>query len=123
MDRAGRLRRGCLGLIPAARASDRGYSGLSSAFWNFGMVFVSSLVIALFLASVLPSVVLSPLERVSQRIDLIRTGQFEAMPHDLPRERRGLRSLGLGGGSSVLFVAIHNRTRRFRSARVCPDSL
>jgi signal transduction histidine kinase len=53
---------------------------LSSAFWNFGMVFISSLVIALFIASVLPNLVLSPLERVSQRIDLIRTGQFEAMP-------------------------------------------
>lgn len=50
------------------------------AFWNFTMVFLSSLVIALFLASVLPNLILTPLERVSQRIDLIRTGEFEALP-------------------------------------------
>lgn len=63
-------------------------NALSAAFWNFGMVFVSSLVIALFLASVLPGVVLSPLERVSQRIDLIRTGQFEALPLAVKQEAR-----------------------------------
>ena len=41
------------------------------------LTFSASLFIAIFLGSVLPNLVLDPLERVSQSIDLIRTGQFD----------------------------------------------
>jgi PAS domain S-box-containing protein len=42
-----------------------------------GLTFSSSLFIAIFLGSVLPNLILDPLERVSRSIDLIRTGQFD----------------------------------------------
>jgi PAS domain S-box-containing protein len=41
------------------------------------LTFGSSLFIAIFLGTVLPNLILDPLERVSQSIDLIRTGQFD----------------------------------------------
>jgi PAS domain S-box-containing protein len=44
---------------------------------TLGLTFASSLFIAIFLGSVLPSFVLSPLERISRNIDLIRSGQFD----------------------------------------------
>ena len=50
--------------------------------------FALSLCVAIFLGAVLPSVILDPLQRVSQSIDLIRTGQFGAAA---PRDRRESR--------------------------------
>ena len=41
------------------------------------LTFGSSLFIAIFLGTVLPNLVLDPLQRVSRSIDLIRTGQFD----------------------------------------------
>jgi PAS domain S-box-containing protein len=41
------------------------------------LTFGSSLFIAIFLGTVLPTLVLDPLQRVSRSIDLIRTGQFD----------------------------------------------
>ena len=41
------------------------------------LTFGSSLFIAIFLGTVLPNLILDPLQRVSQSIDLIRTGQFD----------------------------------------------
>jgi PAS domain S-box-containing protein len=46
----------------------------------------SSLFIAVFLGSVLPNVILDPLQRVSRSIDLIRTGQFDTAALPLRRE-------------------------------------
>src|SRR5580704_10119829 len=42
-----------------------------------GLTFASSLFIAIFLGSVLPSLMLNPLERVSRSIDMIRAGKFD----------------------------------------------
>jgi PAS domain S-box-containing protein len=49
------------------------------------LTFGSALFIAIFLGTVLPSVILDPLQRVSRNIDLIRTGQFDTAT--LPRAR------------------------------------
>ena len=46
-------------------------------FKILGLTFASSLFIAIFLGSVLPSLMLNPLERVSRSIDMIRAGQFD----------------------------------------------
>jgi len=43
-----------------------------------GLTFGSSLLIAIFLGTVLPNLILDPLQRVSRSIDLIRTGQFDS---------------------------------------------
>ena len=61
-------------------------NALRPAFRNLGQVFLGSLLIALLLAFFLPNVVLSPLERVSQRIDQIRTGELEVKPLNFKRE-------------------------------------
>ncbi len=63
-------------------------NALRPAFRNLGLVFLGSLLIALILAFFLPNVVLSPLERVSQRIDQIRTGELEVIPLNINREAR-----------------------------------
>ena len=63
-------------------------NALKPAFRHLGMVFLGSLLIALILAFLLPNVVLSPLERVSQRIDQIRTGELEVKPLKISREAR-----------------------------------
>jgi signal transduction histidine kinase len=60
------------------------------------LTFSSSLFIAIFLGSVLPNLVLDPLERVSRSIDLIRTGQFDTA--SLPLERE-----------STEFAAVHSK--------------
>jgi len=52
------------------------------------LAFALSLCIAIFLGAVLPNVILDPLQRVSQSIDLIRTGQFGAGAHTDRRESR-----------------------------------
>jgi PAS domain S-box-containing protein len=52
------------------------------------LAFALSLCIAIFLGAVLPNVILDPLQRVSQSIDLIRTGQFGAGAHPDRRESR-----------------------------------
>jgi PAS domain S-box-containing protein len=46
------------------------------ALKNLLLAFALSLGVAIFLGAVLPNVLLDPLQRVSQSIDLIRTGQF-----------------------------------------------
>jgi PAS domain S-box-containing protein len=46
------------------------------ALKNLLLAFALALGVAIFLGAVLPNVVLGPLQRVSQSIDLIRTGQF-----------------------------------------------
>jgi len=45
---------------------------------NLALAFGASLFIAVFLGSVIPNIVLDPLERVSRNIDLIRTGEFNS---------------------------------------------
>ena len=52
------------------------------------LAFALSLCVAIFLGAVLPNVILDPLQRVSQSIDLIRTGQFGASPRLDRRESR-----------------------------------
>ncbi len=44
---------------------------------NLGIAFSTALIFAIFLGSVLPIVILDPLQRVSRSIDLIRAGQFD----------------------------------------------
>jgi len=51
-----------------------------------GLTFASALLIATFLGSVLPNLVLSPLERISRNIDLISSGQFDTSILHLQRE-------------------------------------
>lgn len=46
-------------------------------FKILGLSFASALFIAIFLGSVLPTLMLNPLERVSRSIDMIRAGQFD----------------------------------------------
>jgi signal transduction histidine kinase len=58
------------------------------ALKNLVLAFALSLCVAVFLGLVLPNVVLDPLQRVSQSIDLIRTGQFGAGAQMDRRESR-----------------------------------
>jgi PAS domain S-box-containing protein len=51
---------------------------IQPAFNNLALAFSAALFIAIFLGSVLPNLILDPLQRVSRNIDLIRTGQFDA---------------------------------------------
>jgi PAS domain S-box-containing protein len=53
---------------------------------TLGLTFASALFIAIFLGSVLPSLMLNPLQRVSRNIDLIRTGQFDTAILPIQRE-------------------------------------
>jgi len=50
------------------------------------LTFGSALFISIFLGTVLPSVILDPLQRVSRNIDLIRTGEFDTAALLKPRE-------------------------------------
>ena len=50
---------------------------IQPALNNLALAFGSSLFIAIFLGSVLPNLILDPLQRVSRSIDLIRAGQFD----------------------------------------------
>jgi PAS domain S-box-containing protein len=52
------------------------------------LAFALSLCVAIFLGAVLPNLILDPLQRVSQSIDLIRAGQFGAAPLPDRRESR-----------------------------------
>ena len=61
---------------------------LEPALRGIGSEFGLSLIIGIILAWVLPSVILSPLERISRNIDLIRTGQFEPAGGQPQRESR-----------------------------------
>jgi PAS domain S-box-containing protein len=58
------------------------------ALKNLALAFASSLFIAIFLGSVLPNVILDPLQRVSRSIDLIRTGQFDTASRSIREESR-----------------------------------
>ncbi|HYL75988.1 MAG TPA: ATP-binding protein [Bryobacteraceae bacterium] len=51
---------------------------IQPAFNNLALAFSAALFIAIFLGSVLPNLILDPLQRVMQNIDLIRAGQFDA---------------------------------------------
>ncbi len=51
-----------------------------------GLTFASALFIAIFLGSVLPTLMLNPLERVGRSIDRIREGQFDTPTLPLQRE-------------------------------------
>jgi PAS domain S-box-containing protein len=61
---------------------------LQPALNALAVTFALSLGIAVIFALGLPSLILRPLERVSQQIDLIRTGEFEADARTLRRESR-----------------------------------
>src|ERR1700691_3876386 len=52
------------------------------------LAFALALCVAIVLGAVLPNLILYPLQRVSQNIDLIRTGQFGAAIAPDPREAR-----------------------------------
>ncbi len=58
------------------------------ALKNLLLAFALALGVAIFLGAVLPNVILGPLQRVSQSIDLIRTGQFGAGAQPDRRESR-----------------------------------
>jgi len=58
------------------------------ALKNLVLAFALAACIGIILGAVLPTVVLDPLQRVSQSIDLIRTGQFGARSHADRRESR-----------------------------------
>jgi PAS domain S-box-containing protein len=77
-------------------------------FKILGLTFASALFIAIFLGSVLPSLMLDPLERVSRSIDMIRAGQFDKAILPLQRE-------------SSEFAAVHSKLsllgEQFRGAR------
>ncbi|HUA20699.1 MAG TPA: ATP-binding protein [Bryobacteraceae bacterium] len=68
---------------------------IQPAFNNLALAFGSSLFIAIFLGSVLPNLLLDPLQRVSRSIDLIRAGQFE--------------SVGRPRGESREFADVHSK--------------
>jgi len=53
---------------------------------TLGLTFASALFIAIFLGSVLPTLMLNPLERVARNIDLIRAGNFDSSTLPLQRE-------------------------------------
>jgi len=63
-------------------------NSVEPALKNLVLAFALSLGVAIFLGAVLPSVILDPLQRVSQSIDLIRTGQFGAGSQPDRRESR-----------------------------------
>jgi PAS domain S-box-containing protein len=52
------------------------------------LAFALALCVAIFLGAVLPNLIIDPLQRVGQNIDLIRTGQFGASIPPDPREAR-----------------------------------
>jgi hypothetical protein len=58
--------------------SDFVRNDVEPALANLAAAFASALVIGIFLASVLPNIVLNPLGRMSQTIDAILSGRFEA---------------------------------------------
>ena len=72
------------------------------------VAFGAALFIAIFLGSVLPSVMLDPLERVGRSIDRIRAGQFDSAPLPIHRE-------------ATEFAAVHSKLslldEQFRGAR------
>ncbi|HLK20034.1 MAG TPA: ATP-binding protein [Bryobacteraceae bacterium] len=77
-------------------------------FKILGLTFASALFIAIFLGSVLPNVMLDPLERLTRSIDMIRAGQFDKAVLPLQRE-------------SSEFAVVHSKLsllgEQFRGAR------
>jgi hypothetical protein len=68
---------------------------MTPALEALGLAFGASLFIAIFLGSVLPNVILGPLERVSRNIDLIRSGEYApavSSPHRESREFADVQS-------------------------------
>ena len=71
------------------------HEDLRNILHRLALAFVCSLIIAIMLAFALPSLVLNPLERLSRRIDQIRTGEFEGLPefrHGESREFAAVQS-------------------------------
>jgi PAS domain S-box-containing protein len=63
-------------------------NAVRSVLLRQAIAFFACLVIAIVLAFLLPTLVLSPLERLGRRIDLIRTGEVEAMEPEKRHETR-----------------------------------
>jgi signal transduction histidine kinase len=59
---------------------------IKPALNNLALTFSAAFFIAIFLGSVLPNLLLDPLQRVSHNIDLIREGQFDAATPPAPHE-------------------------------------
>jgi PAS domain S-box-containing protein len=55
---------------------------------SLGLAFGGALFVAIFLGSVLPNVVLNPLQRLSRNIDLIQAGQFDTKSLPVQHEAR-----------------------------------
>jgi PAS domain S-box-containing protein len=55
---------------------------------NLAIAFSTALIFAIFLGSVLPNVILDPLQRVSRNIDLIQSGQFDTRKLPVRNESR-----------------------------------
>jgi PAS domain S-box-containing protein len=55
---------------------------------SLALAFCGALFVAIFLGSVLPNIVLNPLQRVSRSIDLIRAGQFDTKSLPIQHEAR-----------------------------------
>jgi len=63
-------------------------NAVKSVLLRQAIAFVACLIVAIALAYVLPVLVLNPLERLGRRIDLIRTGEIEAVQPDRRHETR-----------------------------------
>ncbi len=61
---------------------------LRPAFHNLGLAFLSALLVSMLLGFLLPNLALRPLERVSRRIDEIRSGHFAPTAPAAPGEAR-----------------------------------
>ncbi len=63
-------------------------SSVKGVLRRLTVALATSLLVAIVLAFLLPTLVLNPLERLGQRIDLIRTGEFETLPGGKRHEAR-----------------------------------
>jgi signal transduction histidine kinase len=81
---------------------------LEPALTSLGIAFLLSFAMSLFLGWILPNVALSPLERLSKSIDLIRSGGFELAPGE---DSRGAREL------AVVQSKLNLLGRQFRGAQ------
>ncbi|MBZ5611006.1 MAG: hypothetical protein LAP38_22305 [Acidobacteriia bacterium] len=75
-------------LIEVVIRSDFVRNDIEPALKSLALAFGAALFIGIFLGSVLPNLVLDPVGRMSQTIDSILSGQFEATPSQPQRETR-----------------------------------
>ena len=75
-------------LIEVVIRSDFVRSDIEPALKSLALAFGAALFIGVFLGSVLPSLVLNPVGRMSDKIDSILAGQFETEPAQAQREAR-----------------------------------